>query len=58
LHDEAVNLFIQKVMRDKLNKRSAEWAFSHASEHDVALAVISEGIRTLDLTHPPHWVGE
>ena len=54
-HDEAVNLFIQKVMREKLNKRSVEWAYSQAAGHDDALAVISEAIRTLDMTHPPHW---
>jgi hypothetical protein len=54
-HDEAVNLFIQKVMREKLNKRSVQWAYSHAAEHPGALAVISDGIQTLDRTRPLHW---
>ena len=54
-HDEAVNLFIQKVMREKLNKRSVQWVHTHAAKYPDALAVISEGVQTLDRTRPLHW---
>jgi hypothetical protein len=52
-HEAAVRLFLEKVMREEMNRSTAQWAMGRAG--DSQSLVILHGMTALDRASPPHW---
>ena len=52
-HDEAVDLFVEKVIRERMSVAVVLWA-SEALD-SKAFDVVSEGAARLDADKPSHW---
>jgi hypothetical protein len=52
-HDAAVRLFLKKVMKEEIERSTAQWAMARAG--DSQSMVIFHGMTTLDRDPPDHW---